>query len=441
MSSWHEHFAPLWDRIRRGSWRRVRPASARFRNGDAPAHGQSRPRVTLRSEAQVSLALALVILGWQSIEVSSTFARFWNSPLWIVPHVAWTALFILLGHLVARETHKMRPRELLTRFSLRALPPLFLTVVVTAFILGPAVSASSMPNYFADAGSWNYLLNLVGWPQFRLPGVFEFNNLAETVNEPLWAIPCVALTLLVALSGSDKQLRRRLIAAATAAFLIGAGLIGGLSLARVDGRLTATALAAALGGQLGILSYELRDRFRVKAVHLAGSVIGLSVIAYLGRGGALRGAFPLSLVSILALAPVLGAATWRWPLGRLGKALVPYLGPTLIVAFPLQQLAASFRWAPRNALGNLLLTLPVIAAASLALLWASGALARLVAPALGGPSIPAPIHWRVPEAFTLSRKSRKMIAPLSVLFVVLVTITLGILAMTLFALQRNPWEN
>src|SRR5205085_1406999 len=83
----------------------------------------------------------------------------------------WAALFILFGHLLAGEADKSRPREVLMRFSLRAVPALFLTIVGTAFILGPVVSASSTSNYFADVEPWNYLLNLLGWPQFFLPGV------------------------------------------------------------------------------------------------------------------------------------------------------------------------------------------------------------------------------------------------------------------------------
>jgi hypothetical protein len=378
----------------------------------------------------------LAIIAWQSVEVSESFTRFWISPLWILSYLAWPALFCLAGFALAGD--ETRPRRLFARLFIRGVGPFILTVLGAAFLLGPLVTVLAMGSYFADRDLWIYLLNIVGIPQFTLPGVFEFNNLTRVVNQPLWAVPAFVATFIVACSARLVR-RRRALAGAVAAIVLALGVADWLGQLELPGTLTGTALAATLAGQIGILVFEYRERFTVGRLLFVSTLAAMAAMAYLGRGRSWTDPLPLQVFAAIASVAVVGAFRVRLPLGRLSLALEPFLGASLLAAFPLQQLVASSRMAPQDALSNFLIAAPLIGAASFALVWLSAKVAPILGLSGGEDiriSMPAALH-----PATSQRRGWRRFSPLILLFSVLILVSLGVLAMTLFALQRNPWEN
>lgn len=71
----------------------------------------------------------------------------------------------------------------------RMLPPLFLVVCCSAFIVGPIVTSLSIIDYFTSAMTYQYLLNGIFILQHELPGVFLNHIYNPTVNGALWTMP------------------------------------------------------------------------------------------------------------------------------------------------------------------------------------------------------------------------------------------------------------
>ena len=87
-----------------------------------------------------------------------------------------------------------------TKRGLRILPALFVTVVLTVFVIGPIATALETSEYFADSRTWRYLRNalLVFGIEYDLPGVFV-GRLSSYVNLSLWSLP-VELAMYAVLS-------------------------------------------------------------------------------------------------------------------------------------------------------------------------------------------------------------------------------------------------
>jgi len=98
--------------------------------------------------------------------------------------------FVVSGYLVAqswlRDPH---PGRFLRRRLLRIVPALVAVVVLTAFVLGPAVTNLPILGYLADQRAWLYLANLAFYPADELPGVFAANVAPHEVNGSLWSLP------------------------------------------------------------------------------------------------------------------------------------------------------------------------------------------------------------------------------------------------------------
>ena len=118
--------------------------------------------------------------------------------------------FVISGYLISGswERRPHLPRYLTNRV-LRIIPGVSLVVVVSAFVLGPLVSALAAGDYFADSGTYSYLSNAVLVPNYALPGVFSGNPFPGAVNGSLWTLPAeFACYLVVPVIGSlPKRLR------------------------------------------------------------------------------------------------------------------------------------------------------------------------------------------------------------------------------------------
>ena len=88
---------------------------------------------------------------------------------------------------------------------LRLLPPLFVVVAVTVFVIGPLFTTWELGQYWGSLQTWQYLVgtSLILLLQHKLPGVFADNPYPWSVNGSLWTIPmeflCYGLVLVVGL--------------------------------------------------------------------------------------------------------------------------------------------------------------------------------------------------------------------------------------------------
>ncbi|TXK19314.1 acyltransferase [Homoserinibacter sp. GY 40078] len=69
----------------------------------------------------------------------------------------------------------------------RIFPGLTAVVVLTTFVLGPAVTTVPIPQYFSSSETWLYLTNVSLISTYKLPGVFETNP-RPVVNGVFWSL-------------------------------------------------------------------------------------------------------------------------------------------------------------------------------------------------------------------------------------------------------------
>lgn len=100
-------------------------------------------------------------------------------------------LFFFYGGLLIMKSmeRKRTARKFFEARLWRIFPPLWIVVLCSALLLGPALTALPLPAYFGNGGTWKYLLNGLLVPVHPLPGVFENNPAMSTVNGALWTLP------------------------------------------------------------------------------------------------------------------------------------------------------------------------------------------------------------------------------------------------------------
>lgn len=108
---------------------------------------------------------------------------------WYFPVFGVDIFFAISGYLVSDSwiNDPSLPRYLLKR-SLRIFPALIVVVLLTTFVVGPAVSNLSLSQYFSSPSTYFYLCNIRLFVVYWLPGVFG-NNPYHAVNGCLWTLP------------------------------------------------------------------------------------------------------------------------------------------------------------------------------------------------------------------------------------------------------------
>jgi peptidoglycan/LPS O-acetylase OafA/YrhL len=130
------------------------------------------------------------------------YPTMWGSPVAVLGVVVF---FSLSGYLITTSWQRDRnlPRYLRKR-ALRIFPALAVVVALSAFVVGPVVSSLSVGQYFSGTGVWSYLANILLFPIYTLPGVFDTLPYAGVVNGSLWSLPiefaCYLLVPLIALA-------------------------------------------------------------------------------------------------------------------------------------------------------------------------------------------------------------------------------------------------
>lgn len=110
--------------------------------------------------------------------------------------------FFFSGLLVTNSllTKKKAVPFVLSRF-FRIVPAFYALIVLTVFLLGPALTSLSFNEYFSSKVTWTYLVkNLTFNGYYELPGAFK-NHVNIAINASLWSIPlelkCYLLVLVM----------------------------------------------------------------------------------------------------------------------------------------------------------------------------------------------------------------------------------------------------
>lgn len=305
----------------------------------------------------VRATLVFLLVGIGSMEVSGAAD---SGPLATWSTLGFTALFATIGFSAARPSTAATWRASMIRRLRFGLPPFLLVVLLCVAVLGPLVTSLALRDYLTDPDSWAYLLNLVGVPHYRLPGVFDFNNVAE-VNAITWAAPFYLVVIAIASLRSPRRLVRAVPATLAAALALGSLLAEALDLLPGGSRdLAVVALrgygaAALLGGLLGAAAYQAGRWVPIdgRLAVLAAAVVAVAAMKGDAAGQAapllrVGAAVPMTyLVIYLSLRPL--------PYAPIARALAPFLPGLLLFSYPLQQLAIQLGPRPQGAGVNLLL--------------------------------------------------------------------------------------
>ena len=164
--------------------------------------GYAAPSIAERMEATkgrssgfdyLRIVLAVTVVATHSLRYSygeGSDSIFWDSPLRPFYRLILPMFFALSGFLVAGSLERSKTVEgFLGLRVIRIYPALAVEVVLSAFILGPLVTAYPLHQYFTDPQFRAYLLNATGDVHFFLPGVFAHNPRPYMVNGQLWTVP------------------------------------------------------------------------------------------------------------------------------------------------------------------------------------------------------------------------------------------------------------
>ena len=104
---------------------------------------------------------------------------------------AGVTIFFFLSGLLVWSSWERDPdaRRFFMRRSLRIFPALWVVVLASVFLLGPALSSLSVPEYFSASATWRYLSTAILVVHNFLPGVFIDNPYPLAVNGSLWTLP------------------------------------------------------------------------------------------------------------------------------------------------------------------------------------------------------------------------------------------------------------
>jgi peptidoglycan/LPS O-acetylase OafA/YrhL len=137
--------------------------------------------------------LSISVLVWHSyltvhgVDAALSIASRWSGYVtyWILP-----MFFALSGFLIASSLERTTSltKFLWLRF-IRIYPALTVEVILSALILGVLATTLSLREYFTHPVFYDYLLNVLGWIHYELPGVFTNNPLPKIVNTSLWTVP------------------------------------------------------------------------------------------------------------------------------------------------------------------------------------------------------------------------------------------------------------
>lgn len=268
------------------------------------------------------LALGIVVFHSHTLTTAGA-ALFW--PLETLARLILPAFFVLSGYLVMSSLKRCGTvREFLLLRLLRILPALALVTIASAFLIGPLFTVVGLREYFSDLAVPAYLRNILVWPHFSLPGLFESNPRAGTVNGSLWTIQLemICYGLLAVLSLVARGWLFGVVLLFWSALLLFPEIpFVGLALAWLPAK------DLVLGFAAGALLHRYRGRV---ALHPLAGAISLLLAFCLVRAG----------FAALAVLPLAYGVIWL-ALRRIPAAFTraDYSYGLYLAAYPLQQAA------------------------------------------------------------------------------------------------------
>ncbi len=109
--------------------------------------------------------------------------------LWAILGVPVPMFFALSGFLVSGSALRLRLRDFWINRGLRIVPALAVDIFISALLIGPLVTVVPISEYYTDKKFLHYLLNIVGFIHYELPGVFVNNQFPNQVNGSVWTVP------------------------------------------------------------------------------------------------------------------------------------------------------------------------------------------------------------------------------------------------------------
>ena len=133
------------------------------------------------------LAAAVVIFGHaHPLTNTPSPALLGNS----VQALAVKIFFVISGYLIFTSwTLEPSLPRYLRKCSLRIFPALIAICLVSALLLGPALTTLPLGDYFSSPGTYYYFKNALLSPVYDLPGLFQDNTYPVAVNGSLWSLP------------------------------------------------------------------------------------------------------------------------------------------------------------------------------------------------------------------------------------------------------------
>ena len=144
----------------------------------------------------IRLLAALSVLGGHSVAVlglPSSREFFFDHLGLSLAEMAVDVFFVTSGFLVTGSlVNRGEVIAYLWARALRIYPAIWAMLVLTVFVLAPALTTLPAADYFASPKTHDYFIKcatLIGGVRYSLPGVFEVNPLKSEFNGSLWTLP------------------------------------------------------------------------------------------------------------------------------------------------------------------------------------------------------------------------------------------------------------
>jgi peptidoglycan/LPS O-acetylase OafA/YrhL len=233
-------------------------------------------------------------------------------PTWAFTTAIVPLFFALSGFLVAGSAESLSLRDFITNRALRIVPALAVEIILCSLILGPLVTDVSLATYLQDPQFHRYFLNMFGWIQYELPGVFKTNPQSDYVNGSLWTVPheiSVYIVLAVSIYCGVFQRRTLLLCGVVLLFVtaiaVHAAKAAGLSFPGLDFLSTVfvTRGAARLVPVffVGVLLYRYRDR-----IPFNGAIAAIAATLYVAATCLFTRETLLAPIGVMLTAPLYG---------------------------------------------------------------------------------------------------------------------------------------
>jgi peptidoglycan/LPS O-acetylase OafA/YrhL len=140
------------------------------------------------------LLLAVMVIVTHSFDLTCHAEEEWLYRLTdgqlVFSYIGVRGFFVISGLLVAQSLFASSSwKSYLLKRCLRIFPALIVVILLSAFVLGPLITALPVSEYFSVPMLYDYLRNIYLYDYRKaLPGVFESNPYSFSVNGSLWTL-------------------------------------------------------------------------------------------------------------------------------------------------------------------------------------------------------------------------------------------------------------